>query len=71
MFVLTYELRHTKVKKDLFKNKKKLMNIMLTFKDIGEKAEEEEIKVLMEVLINKLKDVVFEDNSPPRDGEAN
>ena len=44
---------------------------MLTFKDIGEKAEEEEIKVLMEVLINKLKDVVFEDNSPPRDGEAN
>ena len=59
MFILTYEARGDRIKRDLFKNREKLIGVLTDFRQHGENAEEEELVQLMTILISKLRGVVY------------
>ena len=63
VFILTYEARGDRIKRDLYKNREKLIGVLTDFQKHGENAEEEELVQLMTILINKLSGVVYEKTS--------
>lgn len=62
MFILTYEARGDRIKRDLFKNREKLIGVLTDFREHAENAEEDELVQLMTILINKLRGVVYGSN---------
>lgn len=63
MFILTYEARGDRIRRDLYKNREKLIGVLTDFKKHGENSEEEELVQLMSILVNKLRGVVYERSS--------
>lgn len=63
MFILTYEARGDRIRRDLYTNREKLIGVLTDFKRHGENSEEEELVQLMTILINKLRGVVYDRSS--------